>query len=138
MDGDVNANLLALRFNEDSEFECMKKLIAKGADCCAKDSWNYTPLMYAVKGSAPKAIKAVKFIINKNAATLNAKNYFQTTALELAGKLQMKKGFYIAEGWGWGADYAKNITASPPPHTHCALKWGFTRTFPGNQDVTLK
>ena len=87
LDGDVNANLLALRFNEDSEFECMKKLIAKGADCCAKDSWNYTPLMYAVKGSAPKAIKAVKFIINKNAATLNAKNYFQTTALELAGKL---------------------------------------------------
>ena len=91
MDGDVNANLLALRFNEDSEFECMKKLIAKGADCCAKDSWNYTPLMYAVKGSAPKAIKAVKFIINKNAATLNAKNYFQTTALELAGKLQNTK-----------------------------------------------
>merc|ERR1711997_144188 len=84
LDGDVNANLLALRFNEDSEFECMKKLIAKGADCCAKDSWNYTPLMYAVKGSAPNAIKAVKFIINKNAATLNAKNYFQTTALELA------------------------------------------------------
>jgi ankyrin repeat protein len=84
LDGDVNANLLALRFNEDSDFECMKKLVGKGADCCAKDSWNYTPLMYAVKGSAPKAIKAVKFIINKSAATLNAKNYFQTTALELA------------------------------------------------------
>ena len=87
LDGDANANLLALRFNEDADFECMKKLVGKGADCCAKDSWNYTPLMYAVKGSAPKAIKAVKFIINKNAATLNAKNYFQTTALELAGKL---------------------------------------------------
>ena len=87
LDGDVNANLLALRFNDDSEFECMKKLVGKGADCCAKDSWNYTPLMYAVKGSAPKAIKAVKFIINKNAATLNAKNYFQTNALELAGEI---------------------------------------------------
>ena len=85
-------NLLALRFNEDADFECMKKLVGKGADCCAKDSWNYTPLMYAVKGSAPKAIKAVKFIINKSAATLNAKNYFQTTALELAGN---QKCFYI-------------------------------------------
>ena len=21
---------------------------------------------------------------------------------------------------------------------HCVLKWGFTRTFPGNQDATLK
>ena len=21
---------------------------------------------------------------------------------------------------------------------HCLLKWGFTRTFPGNQDATLK
>lgn len=26
LDGDVNANLLALRFNEDSDFECMKKI----------------------------------------------------------------------------------------------------------------
>jgi len=83
LDGDVNTNLLALRFNEDSEFECMKKLVGKGASANAKDSWNYTPIMYAVKGSAPKAIKAVKFLINKG-AQLNAKNYFQTNALELA------------------------------------------------------
>lgn len=83
LDGDVNANLLALRFNEDSEFECMKKLVGRGASANAKDSWNYTPIMYAVKGSAPKAIKAVKFLINKG-AQLNAKNYFQTNALELA------------------------------------------------------
>lgn len=83
LDGDVNTNLLALRFNEDSEFECMKKLVGKGASANAKDSWNYTPIMYAAKGSAPKAIKAVKFLINKG-AQLNAKNYFQTNALELA------------------------------------------------------
>lgn len=83
LDGDVNTNLLALRFNEDSEFECMKKLVGKGASANAKDSWNYTPIMYAVKGSAPKAIKAVKFLISKG-AQLNAKNYFQTNALELA------------------------------------------------------
>ena len=99
----MNANLLALRFNEDSEFECMKKLIAKGADCCAKDSWNYTPLMYAVKGSAPKAIKAVKFLVNKNAATLNAKNYFQTNALELAGKLRNTKNVSILLDSLWAA-----------------------------------
>ena len=24
------------------------------------------------------------------------------------------------------------------PPAHCVLKWGFTRTFPGNQDETLK
>jgi len=83
LDGDMNTNLLALRFNEDSEFECMKKLVGKGASANAKDSWNYTPIMYAVKGSAPKAIKAVKFLISKG-AQLNAKNYFQTNALELA------------------------------------------------------
>ena len=113
----MNANLLALRFNEDSDFECMKKLVGKGADCCAKDSWNYTPLMYAVKGSAPKAIKAVKFIINKNAATLNAKNYFQTTALELAGKLQMQKCFYIAEGGG--GRLCQKHYCQPPSPTVC-------------------
>ena len=26
----------------------------------------------------------------------------------------------------------------PPPLPHCVLKWGFKRTFPGNQDATLK
>ena len=92
MDGDVNTNLLALRFNEDSEFECMKKLVGKGASANAKDSWNYTPIMYAVKGSAPKAIKAVKFLISKG-AQLNAKNYFQTNALELAGKISEIQNF---------------------------------------------
>ena len=30
------------------------------------------------------------------------------------------------------ADYAHLITI------HCVLKWSFTRTFPGNQDATLK
>jgi len=83
LDGDVNENLLGLRFNEEEDFECMKKLVQKGASVASKDSWNYTPLMYAAKGSSSKAIKAVKFLIKKG-AELNAKNYFQTNALELA------------------------------------------------------
>merc|ERR1712107_249954 len=83
LDGDVNENLLGLRFNEEEDFECMKKLVQKGASVASKDSWNYTPLMYAAKGSSIKAIKAVKFLIKKG-AELNAKNYFQTNALEFA------------------------------------------------------
>merc|ERR1712029_849226 len=80
LDGDVNENLLGLRFNDEEDFECMKKLVQKGASVASKDSWNYTPLMYAAKGSSNKAIK---FLIKKG-AELNAKNYFQTNALELA------------------------------------------------------
>ena len=38
---------------------------------------------------------------------------------------------------GGGGD--NSPPAPPPPHTlHCVLKWGFMRTSPGNQDVTLK
>jgi len=76
-------NLLTLRFNEDEDFTCMKKLVKKGADVNTKDSYNYTPLMYAVKGSSSKAVDAVKFLVKKG-AQLNAKNYYNNNALQLA------------------------------------------------------
>ena len=31
-----------------------------------------------------------------------------------------------------------NFLTPLPPHTHCVLKCGFMRAFPGNQDATLK
>ena len=37
-----------------------------------------------------------------------------------------------------GADYTQHITTHPRTQPHCVLKWGFTQTFPGNQDATLK
>merc|ERR1711962_1998346 len=65
--GDMNKNIMELRFNEDSDFTCMKKLLQKGAHVNAKDSYDYTPIMYAAKGTE-----------------LNAKNYYDSSAVELA------------------------------------------------------
>ena len=76
---------MELRFNQDSDFTCMKRLLQKGADVNAKDSYDYTPIMYAAKGTSSKALDAVKYLVKKG-AQLNAKNYYDSTAVELAGK----------------------------------------------------
>merc|ERR1711899_36826 len=81
--GDMNKNIMELRFNEDSDFTCMKRLLQKGADVNAKDSYDYTPIMYAAKGTSSKALDAVKYLVKKG-AELNAKNYYDSTAVELA------------------------------------------------------
>merc|ERR1711973_509216 len=65
--GDVNNNLLRLRFNQDSDFICMKRLLQKGADVNTKDSYDYSPIMYAAKGTSSKALDAVKYLVNKGA-----------------------------------------------------------------------
>ena len=83
--GDVNNNLLRLRFNQDGDFICMKRLLQKGADVNTKDSYDYSPIMYAAKGTSSKAFDAVKYLVNKG-AHLNAKNYYNNNALQLAGK----------------------------------------------------
>jgi len=81
--GDVNNNLLKLRFNQDDDFKCMKQLLKKGADVNTKDSYDYTAIMYAAKGTSSKALNAVKFLLNKG-TQLNAKNYYNNNALQLA------------------------------------------------------
>jgi len=81
--GDVSSNLLKLRFNQDSDFTCMKRLLQKGADVNAKDSYDYTSVMYAAKGTSSKALDVVKYLVNKG-AQLNAKNYYNNNALQLA------------------------------------------------------
>jgi len=81
--GDVNNNLLRLRFNQDSDFTCMKRLLQKGADVNTKDSYDYSPIMYAAKGTSSKAFDAVKYLVNKG-AHLNTKNYYNNNALQLA------------------------------------------------------
>jgi len=81
--GDVNNNLLRLQFNQDSDFTCMKRLLQKGADVNAKDSYDYSPIMYAAKGTSSKALDAVKYLVNKG-AQLNTKNYYNNNALQLA------------------------------------------------------
>ena len=49
-----------------------------------------------------------------------------------------------AKLWGQGWHLAPQIvdTARPPKlfylPPHCVLKWSFMRTFPGNQDLSLK
>jgi len=83
LEGDLNKNLLELRFNQDGDFGCMKRLLKKGADVNAKDSYDYTPIMYAAKGTSSKALRSVKSLVNKG-AQLNAKNYYDTNALHLA------------------------------------------------------
>merc|ERR1712223_1775906 len=65
--GDVNNNLLRLRFNQDSDFPCMKRLLQKGADVNNKDSYEYSPIMYAAKGTSNTALDAVKYLVNKGA-----------------------------------------------------------------------
>jgi len=81
--GDVNKNLMELRFNQDSDFLCMKTLLQNGANVNAKDSYDYTPIMYAAKGASSKALNAVKYVIKKG-AQVNAKNYYESNALKLA------------------------------------------------------
>jgi len=81
--GDMNKNIMELRFNEDSDFTCMKRLLQKGAHVNAKDSYDYTPIMYAAKGTSSKALDAVKYLVKKG-AQLNSKNYYDSTAVELA------------------------------------------------------
>merc|ERR1712156_35272 len=81
--GDVNRSLLQLRFDENQDFACLKKLLPKGANVNAKDSYEYTPIMYAAKGSAGNALKVVQFLVTKG-ANVNAKNYYNTNALHYA------------------------------------------------------
>jgi len=76
-------NLLTLRFNEDEDFTCMKKLVKNGANVNAKDSYDYTPIMYAAKGTSNKAFDSVKFLVKKG-ADVNAKNYYDSSAVKLA------------------------------------------------------
>lgn len=83
LSGDVNKNLLELDFNQDEDFGCMKRLLQKGANVNTKDSYDYTPIMYAAKGTASKALEAVKYLVNKG-AQLNAKNYYTTNPLHHA------------------------------------------------------
>jgi len=83
LEGDLNKNLLALRFNQDGDFGCMKQLLQKGADVNAKDSYDYTTIMYAAKGTSSNALRSVKSLVNKG-AQLNAKNYYETNALHYA------------------------------------------------------
>ena len=72
-------------FNEDEDFTCMKKLVKNGANVNAKDSYDYTPIMYAAKGISNKAFDSVKFLVKKG-ADVNAKNYYDSSAVKLAGK----------------------------------------------------
>merc|ERR1712117_741338 len=81
--GDMNKNIMELRFNEDSDFTCMKRLLQKGAHVNTKDNYDYTPIMYAAKGTSSKALDAVKYLVKKG-AQLNAKNYYDSSAVELA------------------------------------------------------
>ena len=76
--------MLQLRFDENQDFACLKKLLPKGANVNAKDSYEYTPIMYAAKGSAGNALKVVQFLVTKG-ANVNAKNYYNTNALHYAG-----------------------------------------------------
>merc|ERR1711992_137343 len=81
--GDMSKNIMELRFNQDSDFTCMKRLLQKGAHVNAEDSYDYTPIMYAAKGTSSKALDAVKYLVKKG-AELNAKNYYDSSAVELA------------------------------------------------------
>lgn len=81
--GDVTRSLIQLRFDDNEDFACLKKLVGKGASVNAKDSYDYTPIMYAAKGSAGNALKVVQFLITKG-ANVNAKNYYATNALHYA------------------------------------------------------
>merc|ERR1712203_1308761 len=76
-------SVVQLRFDENEDFACLKKLVGKGADVNTKDSYDYTPIMYAAKGSAGNALKVVQFLITKG-ANVNAKNYYATNALHYA------------------------------------------------------
>merc|ERR1711863_58784 len=76
-------SVVQLRFDENEDFACLKKLAGKGADVNTKDSYDYTPIMYAAKGSAGNALKVVQFLITKG-ANVNAKNYYATNALHYA------------------------------------------------------
>merc|ERR1711997_1266033 len=76
-------SVVQLRFDENEDFACLKKLVGKGADVNAKDSYDYTPIMYAAKGSAGNALKVVQFLVSKG-ANVNAKNYYATNALHYA------------------------------------------------------
>ena len=84
LNGDVSKNLLELRFDQDRDFKCMRRLLQKGADVNAKDNYDYTPIMYAAKGASNKAFNAVRYLVSKG-AQLNAKNYYSTNALHFAG-----------------------------------------------------
>jgi len=83
LNGDVNKNLLELRFDQDREFGCMRRLLQKGADVNAKDNYDNTPIMYAAKGTSKKALNAVRYLVSKG-AQLNAKNYYVTNPLNFA------------------------------------------------------
>jgi len=83
LNGDVSKNLLELRFDQDRDFKCMRRLLQKGADVNAKDNYDYTPIMYAAKGASNKAFNAVRYLVSKG-AQLNAKNYYSTNALHFA------------------------------------------------------
>ena len=72
----------------------MKQLLKKGADINTKDSYDYTSIMYAAKGTSSKALNAVKFLANKG-AQLNAKNYYNNNALQLAGKIFFIIGSFL-------------------------------------------
>merc|ERR1711992_249331 len=93
--GDMNKNIMELRFNQDSDFTCMKRLLQKGADVNAKDSYDYAPIMYAAKGTSSKALDAVKYLVKKG-AELNAKNYYDSSAVELAGKCSSSSNIFHA------------------------------------------
>ena len=80
----MSKNLLELRFDQDRDFKCMRRLLQKGADVNAKDNYDYTPIMYAAKGASNKAFNAVRYLVSKG-AQLNAKNYYSTDALHFAG-----------------------------------------------------
>merc|ERR1712156_1276464 len=54
LNGDVSKNLLELRFDQDRDFKCMRRLLQKGADVNAKDNYDYTPIMFAAKGASNK------------------------------------------------------------------------------------
>merc|ERR1711944_284702 len=81
--GDASRSLMLLRFDDTQEFACLKKLIQKGANVNSKDSYEYTPIMYAAKGSAGNALKVVQFLVSKG-ANVNVKNYYNTNTLHYA------------------------------------------------------
>jgi len=83
LSGDLNKNLLELRFDQDRDFGCLRRLLKNGANVNAKDKWNFTPIMYAAKGSSNKALNAVRYLASKG-AQLNAKNYYSTDAVHYA------------------------------------------------------
>merc|ERR1711992_323649 len=76
-------DVVQLRFDDNEDFACLKKLVGKGANVNTKDSYDYTPIMYAAKGSAGNALKVVQFLVSKG-AKVNAKNYYNTNALHYA------------------------------------------------------